>query len=75
MLDGLLSSLVEYLQLDNAYNIFILNPKRDERKSKYGYRCVFIECYHLLFIIYQIQQCHLFCRESRNYTQSKLMSL
>ncbi|XP_014512948.1 uncharacterized protein LOC106771470 [Vigna radiata var. radiata] len=38
MLDGLLSSLVEYLQLDNAYNIFILNPKRDERKSKYGYR-------------------------------------
>ncbi|KAH1239965.1 hypothetical protein GmHk_08G024275 [Glycine max] len=38
MLDGLLSSLVEYLQLENAYNIFILNPKRDERKPKYGYR-------------------------------------
>uniref|UniRef100_I1J495 DUF7906 domain-containing protein n=1 Tax=Glycine max TaxID=3847 RepID=I1J495_SOYBN len=38
MLDGLLSSLVEYLQLENAYNIFILNPKRDEKKPKYGYR-------------------------------------
>lgn len=38
MIDGLLSSLVEYLQLENAYNIFILNPKRGERKPKYGYR-------------------------------------
>ncbi|CAJ1951653.1 unnamed protein product [Sphenostylis stenocarpa] len=38
MLDGLFSSLVEYLQLENAYNIFILNPKLDERKPKYGYR-------------------------------------
>ncbi|CAK8533839.1 unnamed protein product [Lathyrus sativus] len=38
MIDGLLSSLVEYLQLENAYNIFILNPKREERRTKYGYR-------------------------------------
>ncbi|KAL2330430.1 hypothetical protein Fmac_018011 [Flemingia macrophylla] len=38
MIDGLLSSLVEYLQLENAYTIFILNPKHDERKPKYGYR-------------------------------------
>nr|XP_027193121.1 uncharacterized protein LOC101514755 isoform X5 [Cicer arietinum] len=38
MIDGLLASLVEYLQLENAYNIFILNPKRDERRPKYGYR-------------------------------------
>ncbi|RDX88687.1 hypothetical protein CR513_29686, partial [Mucuna pruriens] len=38
MIDGLFASLVEYLQLENAYNIFILNPKRDERKPKYGYR-------------------------------------
>ncbi|GAU46683.1 hypothetical protein TSUD_254490 [Trifolium subterraneum] len=38
MIDGLLTSLVEYLQLENAYNIFILNPKRDERRPKYGYR-------------------------------------
>ncbi|XP_027357760.1 uncharacterized protein LOC113867036 isoform X2 [Abrus precatorius] len=38
MIDGLLASLVEYLQLENAYNIFILNPKRDEKKPKYGYR-------------------------------------
>lgn len=38
MIDGLLASLVEYLQLENAYNIFILNPKRDEGRPKYGYR-------------------------------------
>lgn len=38
MIDGLLASLVEYLQLENAYNIFILNPKRDESRPKYGYR-------------------------------------
>ncbi|XP_057447352.1 uncharacterized protein LOC130739135 [Lotus japonicus] len=38
MIDGVLTSLVEYLQLEKAYNIFILNPKRDERMPKYGYR-------------------------------------
>lgn len=38
MIDGVLTSLVEYLQLEKAYNIFILNPKRDERMHKYGYR-------------------------------------
>ncbi|RHN54155.1 hypothetical protein MtrunA17_Chr5g0403611 [Medicago truncatula] len=38
MIDGLFASLVEYLQLENAYNIFILNPKRAEKKTKYGYR-------------------------------------
>ncbi|KAK7247640.1 hypothetical protein RIF29_42527 [Crotalaria pallida] len=38
LIDALLASLVEYLQLENAYNIFILNPKRGEKKPKYGYR-------------------------------------
>eukprot|EP01018_Ginkgo_biloba_P026857 Gb_19912 [translate_table: standard] len=32
------TSLVEYLQLDNAYNIFILNPKRHSNRRTYGYR-------------------------------------
>lgn len=34
----LFSSLVHYLQLGNAYNVFILNPKRDATRSHYGYR-------------------------------------
>ncbi|KAI9118725.1 hypothetical protein K1719_010170 [Acacia pycnantha] len=38
MMDTLLASLVEYLQLENAYNVFILNPKRDINRPKYGYR-------------------------------------
>ncbi|CAD5169905.1 unnamed protein product [Musa acuminata subsp. malaccensis] len=32
------STLVEYLQIDNAYNIFILNPKKDDKRIQYGYR-------------------------------------
>ncbi|XWS52343.1 hypothetical protein CRYUN_Cryun11dG0059800 [Craigia yunnanensis] len=38
MMDVLFTSLVEYLQLEDAYNIFILNPRRDSRRAKYGYR-------------------------------------
>lgn len=38
MMDILFSSLVDYLQLENAYNIFVLNPKHDGKKAKYGYR-------------------------------------
>ncbi|XP_042990341.1 uncharacterized protein LOC122317360 isoform X2 [Carya illinoinensis] len=38
MMDVLFTSLVEYLQLENAYNIFILNPKRNVKRAKYGYR-------------------------------------
>ncbi|KAH7437926.1 hypothetical protein KP509_05G095700 [Ceratopteris richardii] len=34
----LFSSLVHYLQLGTAYNIFILNPKRDALPGPYGYR-------------------------------------
>ncbi|XP_048330508.2 uncharacterized protein LOC107417673 isoform X1 [Ziziphus jujuba] len=38
MMDVLFTSLVEYLQLENAYNVFILNPKHDVQRPKYGYR-------------------------------------
>ncbi|KAL2481898.1 hypothetical protein Adt_34864 [Abeliophyllum distichum] len=38
MVDVLFTSLVEYLQLEDVYNIFILNPKRDAKRTKYGYR-------------------------------------
>ncbi|KAG5564784.1 hypothetical protein RHGRI_000854 [Rhododendron griersonianum] len=38
MMDVIITSLVEYLQLENAYNIFILNPKRNMKMEKYGYR-------------------------------------
>ncbi|XP_021275632.1 uncharacterized protein LOC110410319 isoform X1 [Herrania umbratica] len=38
MMDVLFTSLVEYLQLEDAYNIFILNPHPDAKKAKYGYR-------------------------------------
>ncbi|PSR85237.1 DNA polymerase [Actinidia chinensis var. chinensis] len=38
MMDIIFTSLVEYLQLENAYNVFILNPKRNVKRAKYGYR-------------------------------------
>ncbi|KAL6194769.1 hypothetical protein ACLB2K_035845 [Fragaria x ananassa] len=38
MMDVLFSSLVGYLEIENAYNIFVLNPKRDSKRVKYGYR-------------------------------------
>ncbi|CAH9128493.1 unnamed protein product [Cuscuta epithymum] len=38
MMDVIVDSLVEYLQLEDAYNIFILNPKHNEKRVKYGYR-------------------------------------
>ncbi|KAM1270279.1 hypothetical protein ACFX2J_031219 [Malus domestica] len=38
MMDVLFTSLVGYLELENAYNVFILNPKHDSKKAKYGYR-------------------------------------
>lgn len=41
MMDVLFTSLVGYLELENAYNVFILNPKHDAKKAKYGYRCVY----------------------------------
>ncbi|KAK6941189.1 hypothetical protein RJ641_026566 [Dillenia turbinata] len=31
LMDVIFTSLVKYLQLENAYNIFVLNPKRDEK--------------------------------------------
>lgn len=38
VMDVLFTSLVEYLHLEEAYNIFILNPKHDVKRAKYGYR-------------------------------------
>ncbi|KAK1549687.1 hypothetical protein Q3G72_006205 [Acer saccharum] len=38
MMDILFTSLVDYLQLENAYNIFVLNPKLEVNRAKYGYR-------------------------------------
>ncbi|OMO53221.1 hypothetical protein CCACVL1_28798 [Corchorus capsularis] len=38
VMDVLFTSLVEYLQLEDAYNVFILNPSHDPKRAKYGYR-------------------------------------
>lgn len=38
MMGALFTSLVEYLELHDAYNVFILNPKRNVKRTKYGYR-------------------------------------
>ncbi|KAL3625239.1 hypothetical protein CASFOL_030693 [Castilleja foliolosa] len=38
MMSVVFTSLVEYLQMEDAYNIFILNPKNDTKRAKYGYR-------------------------------------
>ncbi|KAK3019714.1 hypothetical protein RJ639_003150 [Escallonia herrerae] len=38
MMEVLFTSLVEYLQLENTYNIFVLNPKRGVNRARYGYR-------------------------------------
>ncbi|XP_047971385.1 uncharacterized protein LOC125214411 [Salvia hispanica] len=38
MISVVINSLVEYLELEGAYNIFILNPNHDAKRPKYGYR-------------------------------------
>ncbi|KAH7572476.1 hypothetical protein JRO89_XS04G0262200 [Xanthoceras sorbifolium] len=38
LMEILFTSLVDYLQLENAYNIFVLNPKHEVSRAKYGYR-------------------------------------
>ncbi|XP_044471632.1 uncharacterized protein LOC123200512 isoform X2 [Mangifera indica] len=38
MMEVIFTSLVGYLQLENAYNIFVLNPKLEAKRAKYGYR-------------------------------------
>ncbi|KAJ8451269.1 hypothetical protein Cgig2_014041 [Carnegiea gigantea] len=38
MMEVLFNSVVEFLQTENAYNIFILNPKRNANRTRYGYR-------------------------------------
>ncbi|XP_050372291.1 uncharacterized protein LOC126790182 [Argentina anserina] len=38
MMDVLFSSLVEHLEIGSAYNIFVLNLKRNVKRGRYGYR-------------------------------------
>lgn len=38
MMEYIFTSLVEYFHIEDAYNVFILNPKHDIKKAKYGYR-------------------------------------
>ncbi|KAF6155049.1 hypothetical protein GIB67_035796 [Kingdonia uniflora] len=38
MMEVLCTSLVEYLEIEDAYNILILNPNHDIKMQKYGYR-------------------------------------
>ncbi|KAF6166726.1 hypothetical protein GIB67_005602 [Kingdonia uniflora] len=38
MMEVLCTSLVEYLEIEDAYNILILNPNHDIKRQKYGYR-------------------------------------
>ncbi|KAK9097625.1 hypothetical protein Sjap_023122 [Stephania japonica] len=38
IIELLFTNLVEYLQIDDAYNIFIMNPKHENARAKYGYR-------------------------------------
>ncbi|XP_020110520.1 uncharacterized protein LOC109725660 isoform X2 [Ananas comosus] len=37
-MEYVVSTLVDYLQIENAYNIFVLNPKLKDKKFRYGYR-------------------------------------
>ncbi|CAN6485674.1 unnamed protein product [Victoria cruziana] len=38
VMDYLFTSLIDYLELKNAYNIFVLNPKHNMKRVHYGYR-------------------------------------
>nr|XP_010927142.1 uncharacterized protein LOC105049253 isoform X1 [Elaeis guineensis] len=37
-MEYLFATLIEYLQIEDAYNIFVLNPKHNDRRVHYGYR-------------------------------------
>uniref|UniRef100_A0A1J3G1V8 DUF7906 domain-containing protein n=1 Tax=Noccaea caerulescens TaxID=107243 RepID=A0A1J3G1V8_NOCCA len=38
MMEFIFTSLCEYFHIGDAYNVFILNPKHDIKKGRYGYR-------------------------------------
>ena len=40
MMEVIFNSLIESFQLENAYNIFILNHKHNANLTRYGYRFV-----------------------------------
>jgi hypothetical protein len=39
-MEYIFETLIKYLQIQDSYNIFILNPKRSENMTRYGYRFV-----------------------------------
>lgn len=41
------SSFISFLQLDDAYNIIILNPKRNATRANYGYRYEYAHIFKL----------------------------
>jgi len=43
------SSFVNFLQLEDAYNIIVLNPRRNVSRANYGYRFAYL--YSLLMIL------------------------
>ncbi|CAA7032366.1 unnamed protein product [Microthlaspi erraticum] len=38
MMEFIFTSLTDYFHIGDAYNVFILNPKHDIKKGRYGYR-------------------------------------
>ncbi|KAL2896586.1 UTP--glucose-1-phosphate uridylyltransferase [Bienertia sinuspersici] len=70
MMEGIFDSLIEYLQLGNAYNIFVLNPKRDINMSRYGYRRGLSESE--MNFIKQNKTLQVIIRESKNIPESTL---
>lgn len=37
-MEYIFATLISYFQIENAYNIFVLNPKRNNTRAHYGYR-------------------------------------
>lgn len=37
-MEYIFETLIKYLQIQDSYNIFILNPKYSENMTRYGYR-------------------------------------
>lgn len=70
MMEGIFDSLIEYLQLGNAYNFFVLNPKHHADISKYGYRRGLSESE--INFLGQNKSLQAMIRESKNVPESAL---
>ncbi|GAB2276230.1 hypothetical protein Dimus_010964 [Dionaea muscipula] len=70
LIEALFSSLVEYLELGNAYNIFILNPKADDKRARYGYRRGLSESE--LNLLHENKSLQATIKQSGNLTESYL---